>query len=71
MFTDQVVFWPVVTATAIAGGWWLAARPQARIRGVAVPVTALMLVLSVLVLLLSVTGQDFQQFLLNVRALAS
>jgi len=40
-------------------------------RGIAVPVTALMLVLSVLVLLLSSTGQDFRVFLLSVRELAS
>ncbi|NLG42817.1 MAG: hypothetical protein GX547_06200 [Phycisphaerae bacterium] len=71
MGTNQVLFWSVLSAFAIAAGWWLAARPRASMRGIAVPVTALMLVLSVLVLLLSSTGQDFRVFLLSVRELAS
>ena len=71
MGTNQIMFWLASSAVAIVGGWWLAARPQARMRGIAVPVTALVLILSVLVVLLSATGQDVRELVQSMRALMS
>jgi uncharacterized membrane protein YccF (DUF307 family) len=71
MGTNQVLFWLVSSGIVIAVGWWLAARQRVRVRSITVPLTAVIVVLSVLALLLSATGTDFREFLLDVRVLTS
>ncbi len=71
MNPNQMIFWLSASAGTIVAGWWLASRSQGSSRGNAVPMTALLLVLSVLVLLLSATGQDLQTFVAGVRLLLS
>ncbi len=56
--TDRFIFWTVSITAAIVSGWMLAVRPNASMRGIATPVSALAVLLAVLLVLLAVTGNE-------------
>ena len=67
MGINFVLFWVLAGTVAALAGWWMAARPQALFPRIGVPVASLVLVLAVLVCLLMLGGQDFDEFIAQVH----
>jgi hypothetical protein len=48
--------WPLVIVAAVLAGWWLALRPRASYRGVATPVSLLIVVAAILLCVLALSS---------------
>jgi hypothetical protein len=69
--TDRIVFWTVSITAAVICGWWLAVRPGASMKGIATPVTALVLLLTTLLAMLALSGTDLPAVTSGMSYLAS
>ena len=55
MGTQWFAIWPLVIVAAVLAGWWLTIRPRSSYRGVAGPVSFLIVVAAILMCILALT----------------
>ncbi len=67
MTPEHLVFWIVSAAGCTLAGWWLSVRPQASYRGIAAPVSGLLILMAITLCMLAVSGQDTRSITLEAR----
>jgi O-antigen/teichoic acid export membrane protein len=55
---DAYIYWVLTVLMSMLAGWWLAARPGASMRGIATPVSLLILALACLLCVLALKRTD-------------
>ncbi len=56
MDAQVFVLWMLVIVAAALAGWWLAVRPRASYRGIATPVSFLIIIAAILMCVLALSG---------------